>query len=68
MVVSTPKLKRENGGSGHQQSQPQKPSSFGKILEKTAADNCPEEIYTVTYDRNSRLQTFYYRQSKEYTF
>lgn len=68
MVVSASKLTRDNKGSGKQESRNTKPVSFDAMLEKAEAKNCPEECYTVTYDRQSRLQTYYYCQSREYTF
>lgn len=68
MVSGVSKPKRDKSGSRQQQSQPSSSSAFAAALEKTAQQNCPEECYTVTYDRRSRLQTYYYCQSKEYTY
>ncbi|MCI9336690.1 MAG: hypothetical protein HFH93_03950 [Lachnospiraceae bacterium] len=62
------KPKRENRGSGQRNPQPPKPAALNADLRKAASENCPQECYTVTYDRQSRLQTYSYRQSKEYTF
>lgn len=68
MVTGIRKPKREKSGSGQQNPQTAKTPGFNGILEKTVQDNVPEECYTVTYDRQSRLQTYYYCQSREYTW
>ena len=68
MVTRIGRPKSENGGSGRHNSQPARTPAFGSVLEKKAAETVPEECYTVTYDRRSRLQTYYYRQSREYTW
>ena len=68
MVVRSSKLKQDNKGSGQQNSQSEKPVSFGAVLEKADANTRPEECYTVTYDRQRHLQTYYYCRSREYTF
>lgn len=67
MVTGVRKPKREKSGSGQQNHQAARSSGFNGILEKAVRENIPEECYTVTYDRQSRLQTYYYRQSREYT-
>lgn len=67
MVIGAPKAGRERHGSGQQNAQARKTPSFNAILEKAVPENAPEECYTVTYDRKSQLQTYYYRQSREYT-
>lgn len=68
MVAGVPKPRREKSGSGQREPHPYKPAAIGIALDKAVSDNGPEECYTVTYDRQSRLQTYYYRQSREYTF
>jgi hypothetical protein len=68
MVARSSKLKRDNKDSGRQESKNAKPVSFEETLEKAQPQNCPEECYTVTYDRQSHLRTYYYCQSREYTF
>ena len=68
MVSGAGKLKRDRKGSGQQDPQTSRPDSFQTTRGKATAENCPEECYTVTYDRQSRLQTYYYCQSREYTF
>lgn len=68
MVASMPKLKRENRGSGQQRPRSSESTFFGILLQTAADDNCPEDCYTVTYDRQSRIQTYYYHRSREYTF
>ena len=68
MVAGVPKPRREQGGSRHQESRSSRPSTAGIMLRQTAEADCPQECYTVTYDRHSRLQTYSYQQSREYTF
>lgn len=68
MVVRSSKPKRDDKGSGQQEPRNAKPVSFDAALEKVQTQDCPEECYTVTYDRQSHLQTYYYCQSREYTF
>jgi hypothetical protein len=68
MVSGVSKPKREKRGSGQQQSRSSCSHVFAATLERAAGQDAPKECYTVTYDRSSRLQTYYYRQSKEYTF
>ncbi|MCI9188057.1 MAG: hypothetical protein HFH84_00220 [Lachnospiraceae bacterium] len=67
MVTGVRKPKREKDGSGHQNPQTAKTPVFNSVLQKAVQENAPEECYTVTYDRQSRLQTYYYRPSREYT-
>lgn len=67
MVTGVSKPKQEKKGSGQQNPKAAKPSSFDIVLGKAYREQDPEECYTVTYDRQSRLQTYYYRQSREYT-
>lgn len=67
MVTGVRKPKREKSGSGMQNPHSARTPGFNSILEKAVQENAPEECYTVTYDRQSRLQTYYYRQSREYT-
>ncbi|MCI8528861.1 MAG: hypothetical protein HFH82_06890 [Lachnospiraceae bacterium] len=63
-----PKLRRENDSPDQRQNQPRKPVSFGNVLEEKIEKECPAECYVVTYNVKSQLQTYYYHQSKEYTF
>ena len=67
LVTGVRKPKREKDGSGHQNPQTAKTPVFNSVLQKAVQENAPEECYTVTYDRQSRLQTYYYRPSREYT-
>ena len=68
MVSGVEKLRRDRNGSGQRNPQSSRPAAIHPALAKAPAEDGPEECYTVTYDRQSRLQTYYYRQSKEYTF
>lgn len=68
MVSGASKPRREREGSGQRQPQTSQVSPFTATLEKAAQASEPTECYTVTYDRRSRLQTYYYCPSREYTF
>ena len=68
MVTKTPKLKRENEHSKQQRGQTGTPISFDTVLEKKIEKECPADCYVVTYNVKSQLQTYYYHQSREYTF
>ena len=68
MVVRMPKAKREREGSRQQESRQPKNDGFRVLLEKKAEADCPYDCYSVTYDKNSQLQTCYYHSSREYTF
>ncbi len=67
MVVSVPRLKKENRDSEQQRQKSSQKSFFDILLDKTEEEKAPDDCYTVTYDRNSRLRTFQYCR-KEYTF
>ena len=68
MVSGPSRLRRDDRSArqrqGAQAYRASLPSSAGRTEELYS----PEECYTVTYDRQSRLQTYYYRPSREYTF
>ena len=68
MVVSVSGLRREDRNSGQQRSRNPKNAFCNILMEKAAETDCSGECYVVTYDKNSRLQTYYYLQPKEYTF
>lgn len=68
MVSGVSKPKREKGGSRQHKPQTGKSPSFGALLERALEDNCGEECCSVTYDSKSRLQTYYYHPSREYTY
>ena len=68
MITKMPKLRRENGQPGQQQRRQSKAVSFGNVLEEKIGNSSPAECYVVTYNGKSQLQTYYYHQSKEYTF
>lgn len=67
-ITQMPKLRRENRQTGQRQRQQPKNVSFGNVLEEKIGNQCPAECYVVTYNGKSQLQTYYYLQSKEYTF
>ena len=68
MVARVSKLSRENGKQSKRQSGSSKNSLFDTVLSNTMENKAPAECYTVTYNADSQLQTYYSRQSKEYTF
>lgn len=68
MVAKVSKTSRENGRQNKRQSNPSKTSLFDSLLNRPIESESPAEGYTVTYNADRQLQTYYYRQSKEYTF
>jgi len=68
MVSRISKLKKENGQSGQQHSKPPKPAALDTLLKSPVAKAQTVDCYTVTYNRESQIQTYYYSQSREYTF
>jgi len=68
MVARMSKLKREHHGAGQQQQDSSASPSFGVTLNKTAVKKDSEENCVVTYNAKRQLQTFYYCQSREYTY
>nr|WP_296485866.1 hypothetical protein [uncultured Acetatifactor sp.] len=62
-----PRLKKEKRDSEHQEQKRSQKAFFNVLLDKVEETKVPDDCYTVTYDRNSRLQTFQYHR-KEYTF
>lgn len=68
MVTRVSKPSRENGRQGRRQPGSSKNSLFDTVLDNAMERRSPADCYTVTYNANSQLQTYYYRQSREYTF
>lgn len=68
MITKMPKLRRENEQSKQQHNPAGKPVSFGTVLEEKTGNECPADCYIVTYNVKSQLQTYYFHQSREYTF
>lgn len=68
IVSNIPNMRRENGNSKRQRLSAPKAESFKTVLESVADENQPGDCYTVTYNANSQLQTFFYRLNREYKF
>ncbi len=67
MVSQTPKTKRENSNSQQRDPSSSRSASFAMTLERALDERPPIGCHTVTYDADSRLQTFFYQPSREYT-
>ena len=68
MVARASKTSRENSKRNQKQPSPEKNSLFDTCLRTAMENKAPADCYTVTYNANSQLQTYYYHQSMEYTF
>ncbi len=42
--------------------------TFTQVLNKVVKESVPQDIINITYDSKSNINTFFYHQSKEYTF
>lgn len=67
MVTRVSRASRENGKQRQKQPSPAKPPAFDTVLSNAMENKAPADCYTVTYNANSQLQTYFYRQSREYT-
>ena len=67
VVSQAPKTKREKGSSQPRDPNPSRSASFAAALERALDESQPVDCYTVTYDASSKLQTFFYQPSREYT-
>ena len=68
MVTRVSKTSREKGKQNKRQPGPAKTPAFDTILNNAMETKAPADCYTVTYNADSKLQTYFYRQSREYTF
>ncbi len=68
MVASVSKLSRESSKQHKRQPSPAKNSLFETVLNNAAESMAPADCYAVTYNADSKLQAYFYRQSREYTF
>ena len=66
MVARALRLRQENGNSRQRQPENSKSPALRTTLEPPAGNDCPEEVYLVTYNMDRQLQTHYYRPSREY--
>ena len=67
MVFAVSKAKREKRDSGRRNSGSPSHGSFASILQTAAEEHCAEEACSVTYDRQSLIHTYAFRQTREYT-
>lgn len=70
MVTMVSKLSRESNRQSKRQPDAPKNGLFDTVLNNAIENKtkAPADCYTVTYNADSQLQTYYYRQSREYTF
>ncbi|MDE6924885.1 MAG: hypothetical protein K2P59_06425 [Acetatifactor sp.] len=67
VVSQAPKTKREKGSSQQRDPNSSRPASFAVALERALDESKPIDCCTVTYNAGSKLQTFLYQPSREYT-
>lgn len=68
MVAMVSKPSRGDGRQKKGRSNAQKNSLFDTVLNNAMESKAPADCYTVTYNADRQLQSYFYRQSKEYTF
>lgn len=68
MVTRVSKVSRENGKQNKRHPRSAKNFAFDTVLSNAMENKTPADCYTVTYNADSQLQTYFYRQSREYTF
>lgn len=68
MVAMVSRPSRESGKQSKKRFNTQKNRLFDTVLNNAMENKAPADCYTVTYNADSQLQTYFYRQSKEYTF
>lgn len=68
MVASVSMISRERDKRRKRQPNSGKSSLFDTVLSNAMENKAPADCYTVTYNADSQLQSYFYRQSKEYTF
>lgn len=68
MVAMVSKPSRESGKQSKKRFNAQKNNLFDTVLNNAMENKAPADCYTVTYNADSQLQTYFYRQSREYTF
>jgi len=68
VVSQAPKTKRENSNSRQRDPASSGSASFAVTLERALDESQPIDCCTVTYNAGSKLQTFFYQPSREYTF
>lgn len=67
VISRATKTRRENSGSGQRQHAPSEDVAFSVVLDRVMVENQPTDCYTVTYNANRELQTYFYQPSREYT-
>lgn len=68
VVSGTLKTKQERSGSQQRNSGSSKAVSFAAVLDRAIDESQPADCYTVTYNANRQLQTYFYQPTREYTF
>ena len=67
MVARVSKISREKGKQNKRQPNSEKNLAFDTVLSNVMENKAPADCYTVTYNADRQLQTYFYRQSREYT-
>ncbi len=68
MVSMISSTRRDNENREKQDRANSKGPTFTQVLNKVVKENVPQDIINITYDSKSNINTFFYHQSKEYTF
>lgn len=68
MVSMISSTRRDNENREKQDRANYKGPTFTQVLNKMVKENVPQDIINITYDSKSNINTFFYHQSKEYTF
>ena len=68
MVSMISSTKRDNENREKQDQANYKGPTFTQVLNKVVKESVPQDIINITYDSKSNINTFFYHQSKEYTF
>lgn len=68
MVAMVSRPSRGDGRQKRRQPNAPKNNLFDTILNNAMESKTPADSYTVTYNADRQLQSYFYRQSREYTF
>ena len=61
-------VKRDGTNGGYKDNRQHDNGYYGMYVSVEANNMAPEDCYTVTYNSNSQIQTFYYCPRHEYTY
>lgn len=67
-ISNTKGVKRDGTNAGYQGNSQQGNRYYDMKVNVETTHMAPEDCYTVTYNNNSQLQTFYYCPCHEYTY